>query len=692
MSAPGTGTQNDAQVGMEVDLVRRELIAACDMLVGLFGDEIAERIEPLRTRLAGYMARIALVGQVKAGKTALANCLVQQSELLPSDINPWTSVVTKLHFGHPSGMTDGALFHFFDDVQWDRLANRAGRLGELTEGLLEDYKRKELLDQVRAMQERARLRLSDSFEALLGQSHRFKAVTREVIERYVCAGEVPEERLRNPAAGRFSDITHTAEIFFEMAPFGCPVSLMDTPGTNDPLLIREEITHQSLETADLFVVVLSAHQALSESDLNLVRILRALKRNQIIAFVNRIDEVSHLVDDFDKLRKRVAARLKSELGGIDVPVILGSAAWGSQLLGDGDDSADRGYILQVAAQKRRTADATSTFPAAEAQAVPDVRLASGIAELEAALSRQIFVGADGDVLGPTYDDLVSLAHQAVDYTVRSLDAVNRGDAAGRGHISSADVVRIRTALDKRVAHGREAMLAEVGRQWTRLEQDLEAAIGDFARQQQARPPKDIKTAMRSGTIAGEVDALRSTLKAIYVKAFGELRDELWTMLRDLNFDQVADVSEASAQRIIGVRIKGLALISVDARTDALYRSVSLDLSSGWLDSLFTSSAERFRPVIEAVGAQFSDMCTELLATGRDELMAETESAITNFVSDIRRMLRSLAADRAYDGATFASAAQKQAAERSVQEARAIVARLDRLQGLVGTQQRVAVNG
>ena len=52
----------------------------------------------LRYYLCTVEPAITMIGQVKAGKTTLVNALSGMPGLLPADVNPWTSVVTSLHF------------------------------------------------------------------------------------------------------------------------------------------------------------------------------------------------------------------------------------------------------------------------------------------------------------------------------------------------------------------------------------------------------------------------------------------------------------------------------------------------------------------------------------------------------------------------------------------------------------------
>ena len=100
---------------------RRELIRIAEEMNGISNDETRQFISRIIGDLSNLKPSIAFVGQIKAGKSRLINGFTGQAEYLPSDVNPWTTVITDMHFGHPSGRTQGAEFHFFDNYQWQSL-------------------------------------------------------------------------------------------------------------------------------------------------------------------------------------------------------------------------------------------------------------------------------------------------------------------------------------------------------------------------------------------------------------------------------------------------------------------------------------------------------------------------------------------------------------------------------------------
>ena len=66
--------------------------------LGKIGDKATNRAaRKLHHQLKHAEPSVTMIGQVKASKTSLVNAMVGLPDLLPADVNPWTSVVTSLH-------------------------------------------------------------------------------------------------------------------------------------------------------------------------------------------------------------------------------------------------------------------------------------------------------------------------------------------------------------------------------------------------------------------------------------------------------------------------------------------------------------------------------------------------------------------------------------------------------------------
>jgi signal recognition particle receptor subunit beta len=380
-------------VGAPLEAARQRLLALAGRLEGLLGTHAGPLLEAARRQLAERSCRIAVIGQIKAGKSTFINALAERPGLLPTDINPWTVVVTALHFRNgPTRPEHTAVFHLFSLAEWNELAEGGGRLRELTERLVPGFQSDLLRAQLEVMRKRAEARLGPRFADLLGKCHRFETVTPEILEDYVSAGD---EASRPCALRRhYSDITRSADLYFNEGPFAFPLTLIDTPGTNDPFLVRDEITRRSLENPDLYVFVVSALQPLSAGDVAMLRLLNGLYKDRIVVFINRIDQLADPAGDAEAVKATIEKRLRFEFPTLQVPVICGSAMLANLRLGA--DGADRAGRDADRASAVRNARLQALIEQAPCEPVPDERrrvsapvmhVSSGMREVSAAITR-----------------------------------------------------------------------------------------------------------------------------------------------------------------------------------------------------------------------------------------------------------------------------------------------------------------
>jgi signal recognition particle receptor subunit beta len=342
-------------IGAPLEVARLTLLDLVGRLSGLLGEHAAPLLAAARQQLEQRACRIAVIGQIKAGKSTFINALAERPGLLPTDINPWTVVVTALHFRSAATPPEhAAVFHLFSVDEWKELADGGGRLRELTERLVPGFQSDLLRAQLEVMRKRAERRLGPRFAELLGKCHRFATVTPEVLEDYVSAGD---ETSRPCAVGKrrhYSDITRAADLYFNEGPFAFPITLIDTPGTNDPFLVRDEITRRSLENPDIYVFVVSALQLLSAGDVAMLRLLNGLYKDRIVVFINRIDQLPDPASDAAAVRATIEKRLSAEFPTLQIPVVCGSARLASlRLEADRADCAGRLPVRASAVRNAR---------------------------------------------------------------------------------------------------------------------------------------------------------------------------------------------------------------------------------------------------------------------------------------------------------------------------------------------------
>ncbi len=86
-------------VGAALASAQKQIVNCGRSLAGLVEPAGQALIGEAINRLDQQVFRVAVVGQIKSGKSSFINAFVRQPRLLPTDVTPWTTTVTHLHFG-----------------------------------------------------------------------------------------------------------------------------------------------------------------------------------------------------------------------------------------------------------------------------------------------------------------------------------------------------------------------------------------------------------------------------------------------------------------------------------------------------------------------------------------------------------------------------------------------------------------
>ena len=312
----------------------RALDASLKALERLAGDAAARAVQKLRAELGRFEPAVTVLGQVKSGKTTLVNALAGWSDLLPADVNPWTSVVTSLHLIPGAQRKEiGARFQMMKADEWDRLLTKGGRLGELAQRADAGGELEKIRQQIEMMRDKSRRRLGKRFELLLGQEHEYGYFDRNLLERYICLGDDFLSQTDSAAAGKqgwFADITRSADLYLHCQSMPFAMCIRDTPGVNDTFLMREQISIAAVRDSRVCVVVLSAHQALTSVDMGLIRMISNLNARDVIIFVNRVDELQNPSVQIPEIARSIRETLAAHQGPTEAEIIFGSANWANK--------------------------------------------------------------------------------------------------------------------------------------------------------------------------------------------------------------------------------------------------------------------------------------------------------------------------------------------------------------------------
>ena len=616
-----------------------ELDGALEALIEAGGRAAAGPARKLRRKLRQAVPSVTMVGQVKSGKTSLVNAMLGAPDLLPADVNPWTSVVTTAHLSPEPPQEDAqAVFRFFEADQWDRLTRRGGRIGELAGRAGANEEMAQVARQLAEMQEKSRRRLGARFELLMGQSHAYGHVDADLIRRYVCLGDDfgAADGAEDEGQGRYADITRSADLYLHRPGFPMGLSISDTPGVNDTFLMREQITLQAIRDSRACVVVLSAHQAMSAVDMALIRMIAAIPSRDVVIFVNRIDELAETGVSVDEIEASVRETLAAHHGPAEAEILFGSAAWAEAALTGtlaGMDPASAEALIGWAEAELGDLPCDETG-ALDTESVWEL---SGVPALYAALAER--AGR-------------SVARETAERVARA--GLNLAAAVGA---AARAPVRPRIGPDRDAA-GQIALPAEIDRLEEELMARLDAAFAELLPAFDARIER-----AKAGFVERAVAALLAHLEA-GGEADGWTYDPagLRVLLRTAHtvFARRARAAEteigaeaaeeiaALYGRAFGAAARDVAIVPPAPEPAPapvfLGETIALDLSSGWWSRWF-SRRRGWRARADDLAALLDGECAHMAETlRRDHGAADLERAratLRDFLAGQRRILLDL---------------------------------------------------
>ncbi len=668
------------RIGAPLEDVRLRLLAMIDDLGDVLGEYAAPLLEAARGQLEARACRIAVVGQIKAGKSTFINALAERPDFLPADINPWTAVVTSMHFRSSKTPPDHvAEFHLFSADEWKELAEGRGRLRELTERLVPGFQPDLLRAQLEVMRKRAERRLGASFGELLGQVHRYEEITPEILADYVSAGD---ETAATDAAGKrrlYSDITRSADLYFNDSPFAYPITLIDTPGTNDPFLVRDEITRRSLETPDIYIFVISALQPLSPADIAMLRLLNGLHKDRIVVFINRADQLPNPIADTAVIKSAVEQRLRLEFPALRIPVICGSAWMGNLRLqaGDGDLHA---RLKPAQVKALRQAGLLAPVDAAPAQlstaersrVATAMHMSSGMREVSATVTRLMCTSSIAMLLRQIAVCLAELAKAADAGNRAEIQAVSDMLEARRGeanaHAAAIAEERNSLAAFEERADMLQSSFGEieghfnhlVGTASGMLRHDLNAKVCAFADSEADTMLHALDVNSRLKAWRCDVSPLREQLLAAYMTSFEQAASDL-TRVEEFLYPQLKVIVASLLPGYGGSLLEVPAWSSREApAVGPLSDRVDMVLAAPVLRRWFSarrSNEERADDLRRLIEAEFLRVSDDLLAVTDKALgervayvMQRINAISTGLLIGIERRRENLAREQAlFDG-------------------------------------------
>jgi signal recognition particle receptor subunit beta len=672
------------RIGQQLgEVVAAMLQLAADLRPMLDNDDAAA-LDKLVRDAQRDACRIAVIGQVKAGKSRLVNALIRRPGFLPTDVNPWTAAVTNMHFGEQAA---GAVYQFFDEADWQHLAT-GGRLSELSRRLGIALDADTLASQVRSMRERAERRLGQQFRQLLGKQHRFASTSAEVLQRYVCLGDPDRDPAgREPPLGRFADITKSADLYFDLAPFAYPTTIVDTPGMNDPFLVRDELSREALTGADAYIVVLNAQQALSSSDLDLLRLLHGLQKTRLVVFVNRVDLLANPATDGAIVVAHIRRRLADEFPGVAVPIIPGSAMWAEAAVAS-DKAATAMPDRTAAIQALTDRDGSQqTALSDDATWRTELMQSSGLVNLIEIVSRLIVQGPAMLRVSRSLDVLRDMAwkidigahSELLSLELRMSASHEEPDAMARQQAAAAEEPERLNAISEAVTGRVEAAISELRSEKESATRRLADALRDVIRRHAALAREMLlvqqQFTRRDHVWQYQTSPLRRDLEQEFQKIYKSSADQLGEIERTANAAILSEIKDLVPANGPAAEAAPVHVIDAEPSISALGQRVAFELDDQWRSwwRLWHGRKQRARRLEELLVAEFQPVADALVDAAEAELDTHVVISAQRFsqlgrdlIEIVKRRRLDLEADRDGKAKTKESAKVREDQERQKQ--------------------------
>lgn len=229
---------------------------------------------------------IAIVGQVKAGKSSFLNALFFEGEdILPKAVTPMTAALTKIRYSEKNY----AKVHFFNNTDWDNIKEGAKKAKNLIDQKREEMNAKlreknrepvnksdmELLKSMDNVSESNKA-FFDMYELFNRNAARLESKINssekdnfEILDNISSANDL-KNRLEDyvGANGAYTAIVKYVELFLNIDAIK-DFDIVDTPGLNDPVISRGNLTRTFLSKCDAVFLLSQSSQFFDSQDVSL---------------------------------------------------------------------------------------------------------------------------------------------------------------------------------------------------------------------------------------------------------------------------------------------------------------------------------------------------------------------------------------------------------------------------------------
>jgi GTP-binding protein EngB required for normal cell division len=561
------------------------------------------RIERIPQKLREQKFSIGVTGVMNAGKSTMLNALLG-AEILGTSVVPETANLTVIKYAK----TPKAVVNFWSRKEWNRIQESA-----------------QALESIGAFVADTQKHFGSELSSYITADGRSETVTIEQLPQYTSAAH----------SAHRCNLVKSVELYHDLEFVKGGVEIVDTPGLDDPVIQREEITKGYLLDCDLMCHLMNVGQSATSKDVEFI-IDSLLYRNvaQLLIVITRIDTVSaeELSEVIAYTKQSIRARLEALDRGasfealIEKIVFIPIAAKMALLhrIGDAQEAQEAGYdlessgILEIEAYLREV-----LFGAHSPKA--KLLIASANKELLSIIHAQIRCYEDEqELLGKSAEEIsqASIQYQEeISQTRASIQVLG-----ARIEESRAELERHFVILDKLARSKLQSLQALLKR---RIMDDVRYTL----RKEKRKPAAQrVTTMIETGMKDGFIDLLRE-----YRYAFEKRVEELLERI-SREFEGFASQEEREIQDAKGFFEQHFAGLNLSQSNTLLTEQVNQAIakhSKKQLEQLDTLVEQYFSQAIERFSSVFYERAAVVQQTLLDDFYTRIRRPLERVNSEIQ---------------------------------------------------------
>lgn len=246
-------------------------------------EEIIKDLDSSKEYLNNQKFSIGITGVMNAGKSTMLNALMGK-EILGSAVVPETANLTIVKHNP----TENAKVFYWNKNEWERIENSAAQLDSM----------KEYVNETNRI-------FGDSLKDYIKDKSRYDEVDINDLSSYTSA----------EASGKKCNLVKYVELGSNLEFLSDGIEIVDTPGLDDPVIQREEITKEYISQCDMMLHLMNVSQSATLKDVEfIIDALLYQNISKLLIVITRADTVSkeQLQEVIEYTKSSIKRQLKAQ--------------------------------------------------------------------------------------------------------------------------------------------------------------------------------------------------------------------------------------------------------------------------------------------------------------------------------------------------------------------------------------------